>query len=100
MLAFPADYTSLIHQSLSSDKDISEISKKVKERGIAWLIDHVVANTLKSAAELAIIRGSVESDESVFKCFEGHNINKLSADLQNLNVLVSNLRAQVSARDT
>ena len=77
-----------------------ELQEKVKERGVAWLIDRVVASTLRLVAELAIIRGSVESHESVFKSFEGHDINKLSADLQNLNTLVSNLRAQVSARDT
>ena len=64
------------------------------------MIDHVVASTLRSTVELAIIRGSVESHESVFKSFEGHDINKLSADLQNLSTLVSDLRAQVSARDT
>ena len=81
MQASPVDYTSLVQQNLSSDKDVSEILEKVKERGVAWLIDHVVASTLRSAAELAIIRGSVESHESMFKSFEGHDINKLLADL-------------------
>ena len=84
---------------MSFDKDVSEISEKVKEIGVAWLIDHVVVITLRSAVELAIIRGSIESHESVFKSFEGHNINRLSADLQNMSKLVSDLRTQVSARN-
>ena len=88
------DYTSLVQQNLSFDKDVSEISEKVKERGVAWLINHVMASTLRSAMELAIIRGLVENHESVFKSFEGHDINRLSADLQNLSTLMSDLKAQ------
>ena len=64
------------------------------------MIDHVVASTLRSTVELAIIRRSFESHESVFKSFEGHDINKLSADLQNLSTLVFDLKAQIFARDT
>ena len=85
-------YTSLVWQNLCFDKDIFKVSEKVKEMGVAWLIDHVVANTLRSAVELAIIRGSIESHESVFKSFEGHDVNRLSADLQNMGKLVSDLK--------
>ena len=48
---------------------------------MAQLIDHVVAKNIRSAAELAIVRGAIEKHESVFKSFGGQDMGRLSADL-------------------
>ena len=63
------------------------------------MIDHVVANNLRSAAEFTIIRGAIEKHESVFKSFGGHDMGRLSTDLQDMDKMVTDLNTQVSERD-
>ena len=81
------DYMSLVQQNLCSGNDVSEILGKVNEQGVIRLIDHVVAKNLRSATELAIIRGAIEKHESVFKGFGGHDMGRLSVDLQDIGKL-------------
>ena len=52
-------------------KDVSEVTKKVSEQGMARLIDHVLANNMRLVAELATIKGAIKKHESIFKSYQG-----------------------------
>ena len=58
------------------------LSKKTIEHKVVMLIDHVLANNMRSMIELAMVWGSITKFEAIFKSQDGKDVTTLLSELR------------------
>ena len=73
---------------------MSEVSKKTNKKGLVKLVDHVIASTMQSTMELAMVRGTIKKHDMFFRNQQGKVV-----EVEGLKKMVNDYKGKVDEKD-